>query len=41
MFGPAGMFFGVPIFAVIFSTFNNFIDKNYEKKYGVDNNEIS
>ena len=37
IFGPAGMFFGVPIFAVIFSTFNNFIDRKYNKKYGVDN----
>lgn len=34
LFGPAGMFFGVPIFAVIFSTFNRFIDKKYSKKYG-------
>lgn len=33
LFGPAGMFFGVPIFAVIFTTFNNFIDKKYNKKY--------
>ena len=41
MFGPAGMFFGVPIFAVIFSAFNDFIDKKYKKKYGVGNNEIS
>ncbi len=36
IFGPPGMFFGVPIFAVIFSAFNNFIDKRYNKKYGVD-----
>ncbi len=41
MFGPAGMFFGVPIFAVIFSTFNNFINKAYEKKYGVNDDEQS
>nr|WP_317357563.1 AI-2E family transporter [uncultured Tyzzerella sp.] len=36
IFGPPGMFFGVPIFAVIFSAFNGFIDKKYNKKYGVD-----
>ena len=36
IFGPAGMFFGVPIFAVIFSVFNRFIDKKYSRKYGVD-----
>ena len=36
IFGPAGMFFGVPIFAVIFSVFNRFIDKKYSTKYGVD-----
>ncbi|WP_330651646.1 AI-2E family transporter [[Clostridium] colinum] len=35
LFGPAGMFFGVPIFAVIFSTFNRFIDKKYEKNMEV------
>lgn len=37
IFGPAGMFFGVPVFAVIFSTFNRLIDKIYKEKYG-DNN---
>ncbi len=37
IFGPAGMFFGVPIFAVIFSTFNKFIDKKYFEKYGEKN----
>lgn len=41
MFGPAGMFFGVPIFAVIFSAFNRFIDREYKKKYGVDKDEVS
>lgn len=34
IFGPAGMFFGVPVFAVIFSTFNRFIDRVYKEKYG-------
>ncbi|WP_317366889.1 AI-2E family transporter [uncultured Tyzzerella sp.] len=34
IFGPPGMFFGVPIFAVIFSTFNRFVDRRYDKKYG-------
>lgn len=34
LFGPAGMFFGVPIFAVIFSTVNNIVDKKYFEKYG-------
>ena len=36
IFGPPGMFFGVPIFAVIFSAFNRFIDKKYNEKYEGD-----
>ena len=36
IFGPPGMFFGVPIFAVIFSAFNRFIDKKYDEKYEGD-----
>lgn len=39
LFGIAGMFFGVPVFAVIFSTFNSLIDKRYNQKYGDDKNE--
>ena len=41
LFGIAGMFFGVPIFAVIFSTFNRLIDKKYKNKYGDDSNELT
>lgn len=33
-FGAAGMFFGVPIFAVISSIFNKYIDTEYNKKMG-------
>ncbi|MDE6181935.1 MAG: AI-2E family transporter, partial [Eubacteriales bacterium] len=33
LLGPAGMFFGVPIFAVIFNLFSNYIEKKYNKKY--------
>lgn len=31
IFGPAGMFFGVPVFAVIFEIISNYIDKRYKK----------
>ncbi|MDE6357046.1 MAG: AI-2E family transporter, partial [Eubacteriales bacterium] len=33
LFGPAGMFFGVPVFAVIFNLFSNYIEKRYNQKY--------
>ncbi len=33
IFGPAGMFFGVPVFAVIFNLFSNYISKRYNSKY--------
>lgn len=39
IFGPAGMFFGVPIFAVIFNLFSSYIDKKYNSKYN-DNPKI-
>lgn len=36
LLGPAGMFFGVPIFAVLFSLINSFIDRKYKEKYEVN-----
>lgn len=32
LFGPAGMFFGVPVFAVIFNLFSSYIEKKYLEK---------
>ena len=33
--GPLGMFFGVPIFAVVFTMFGDAVDKVYSKKKGI------
>ncbi len=33
--GPLGMFFGVPIFAVVFTMFEDAVDKVYSKKKGI------
>ena len=35
--GPLGMFFGVPIFSVIFTIFSNFVEKLYNSKNTVKN----
>lgn len=40
LFGIAGMFFGVPIFAVICKVFNRFIDKKYDLLYNTNNENI-
>lgn len=35
--GPLGMFFGVPIFSVLFTIFSNFVEKFYTDKNTVEN----
>ena len=35
--GPLGMFFGVPIFSVLFTIFSNFVEKLYNSKNTVEN----
>jgi len=42
MFGALGMFFGVPIFAVIVTMFKNFIERKYAEKTNMeDENELT